>query len=99
MISGRGPPGATVIVRIDGREAAQGKTADGRYAISLPSPLTPGGHRLEVFGEGFTQAVMLQISAAQPLVAGPVRTENLAAGLRADWMTPGGGVQSTILVR
>jgi len=42
--------------------------------------------------------VAFQVTPAAPLVDGPLRSQLTSAGLRVDWMTPGGGVQSTILV-
>jgi hypothetical protein len=40
----------------------------------------------------------VQVTPAAPLAQGPLRSQLTSAGLRVDWMTPGGGVQSTILV-
>jgi hypothetical protein len=42
--------------------------------------------------------VTFQVSRAAPLAQGPLRSQITHAGLRLDWLTPGGGVQSTILV-
>jgi hypothetical protein len=42
--------------------------------------------------------VTFQTAPPAPLAQGPVRSQLTDAGLRVDWMTPGGGVQSTILV-
>jgi hypothetical protein len=99
VVSAAVAPGAAVVVRLEGREAAQGR-ADraGRFEGALPTPLQPGAHRLELSGEGFDEAVTVQVSPPAPLAQGPLRSQFTALGLRADWMTPGGGVQSTILV-
>jgi hypothetical protein len=94
-------PGATVIVRLDGRQAAEGRAdAAGRYVGSLgsQSPIRAGAHQLQVAGDGFADQVTAQLSAAAPLADGPMRSQLTPAGLRVDWMTPGGGVQSTLLV-
>jgi hypothetical protein len=96
------PPGATVILRVDGRQVAEGRAdAEGRYAASLPAagqpPVRPGQHQLELAGDGFSDRVPLMLSPAAPLAAGPLRSQLTPAGLRLDWMTPGGGVQSTLL--
>jgi hypothetical protein len=94
-------PGATVIVQLDGRQVAEGRAdASGRYEASLgsPNPVRPGAHQVEVFGDGFSDRAAVQLTPAAPLAQGPLRSQLTLAGLRVDWMTPGGGVQSTILV-
>jgi hypothetical protein len=102
-ISAAAGPGATLIVELDGRQVAEGKTdADGRYVV-VRSPanstrVPPGAHRVQVSGDGVRDAVSFQISPPQPLAQGPLRSQLTPAGLRVDWLTPGGGVQSTILV-
>jgi hypothetical protein len=95
-------PGVTVILRLDGRQVAEGRAdAAGRYAASLPAagqpPVRPGPHQLEVAGDGFSDTLALDLSPPAPLAAGPLRSQLTSAGLRFDWMTPGGGVQSTLL--
>ena len=103
-ISALVPPGATVILRLDGRQLAQGQAdAAGHYDASLPSagasaPVRRGLHQIQVYGDGFSDTVSFQLSVAPPLARGPVRSQLTPAGLRVDWMTPGGGVQSTLLV-
>ena len=103
-ISALAPPGATVILRLDGRQAAQGRAdAAGHYDASLPgagapAPIRRGLHQIQVYGDGFSDTVSFQLSVAPPLARGPVRSQLTPAGLRVDWMTPGGGVQSTLLV-
>jgi hypothetical protein len=94
-------PGATVIVRLDGRQAAEGRAdAGGHYEASLASstPIRSGTHQLQVFGDGFSDQVVVRLTPAAPLAAGPLRSQFTPAGLRVDWMTPGGGVQSTLLI-
>jgi hypothetical protein len=103
-VSASAAPGATVILKLDGRQAAEGRTdSAGRYDASLPSAgsqtrILPGAHQAQVFGDGFSDGVSFQVAAAAPLAQGPLRSQLTPAGLRVDWMTPGGGVQSTILV-
>ena len=89
------------LVRLDGHEATEGRAdATGRYVASLGSqtPIRPGAHELQVSGDGFTDRVTAQLSPAAPLAQGPARSQLTPAGLRVDWLTPGGGVQSTLLV-
>ena len=98
VISAWAPAGAVVALRVDGRPATQGRAdQQGRYEAPLQGALQ-GSHRLEMSAEGYNDAVALQITRAQPLAPGPMRAQNTGAGLRVDWTTPGGGVQSTILV-
>lgn len=103
-VTATAPPGATVILRLDGRQVAEGRAdGSGRYAVSLPAsgqpPIRPGGHLLQMTGDGFSDSAAIQLTPAQPLADGPLHSQFTPAGLRVDWMTPGGGLQSTILVR
>jgi hypothetical protein len=100
-VSVQAGPTATVIVGLDGHEATEGRAdATGRYVASLGSqtPIRPGPHQIQVSGDGFSDQVTVQLSPAAPLAQGPARSQLTPAGLRVDWMTPGGGVQSTLLV-
>ena len=104
-VSATAPPGVNVLLHLDGRLATQGRAdARGHYDASLPTPgssteIRSGPHQVRVSGDGFSDTVAFQVSPAPPLAAGPARSQLTAAGLRVDWMTPGGGVQSTILVQ
>jgi hypothetical protein len=95
------PAGATVIVHLDGNQVAEGRAdANGHYVVSLgsPKPVRPGRHGIQVSGDGFEDQAVAQITPAAPLAQGPLRSQFTSAGLRVDWMTPGGGEQSTLLV-
>ena len=104
QISAAAPAGASLVVRLDERQVANGRTDEaGRYEVSLPQTgsqtrILAGGHQAQVFGDGISDSVAFQVTPAAPLVDGPLRSQLTSAGLRVDWMTPGGGVQSTILV-
>jgi hypothetical protein len=103
-VSAWAAPGATVVLRLDGRQVAQGRAdAAGRYDASLPAtgqpaPVRPGRYLVQVAGDGFADSAAVLISPPAPLAQGPFSSQLTPAGLRVDWMTPGGGVQSTILV-
>jgi len=100
-VSVQAPPGAMVILRLDGRQAAEGRADTvGRYEASLGAgaPVGPGVHGLQVSGDRFTDETQALISPGAPLAQGPLRSQLTPAGLRVDWMTPGGGVQSTLLI-
>jgi len=101
VVSAAAPPGATVILRLDGHEAGLGRAdADGRYEASFgpPTPIRSGPHQVQVSGDGFSDQALVTVSPAAPLADGPLRSQLTPAGLRVDWMTPGGGVQSTVLI-
>jgi hypothetical protein len=103
-VSAKAPARTAVMLRLDGRLAAQGEAdGSGRYSASLPTQgssteIRPGAHQLQVSGEGFSDSVVFEVSPPAPLEQQPARSQLTSAGLRVDWMTPGGGVQSTILV-
>jgi len=99
VVSGVATPGAGLNVRVDRITRGGGRTDDeGRFFISLTASLSPGVHDIQVAGEGGETAVSIIVSPAAPLVYGPVRAERSSRGWRIDWMTPGGGVQTTLLI-
>ncbi len=96
IISGQAPPEGLFVAQINGRRAGEGRSdVSGRYEIRLNGPVPMGESRLRVFGEGLNREMVLRLSSPAPLVEGPVRVTPLVGGTRIDWMTPGGGVQST----
>ena len=58
-----------------------------------------GRRQIDVFGDATENPVEIEATPAAALSSGPFRAAAVAAGLRVDWMTPGGGVQSTILLK
>jgi len=98
VISGTAPASTLVFLRIDGRQLAEARVdAGGRYNILLTQPLH-GAHALEVAGDTFLSTGRVEVSRAAPLAAGPVRSQLTRGGRRIDWLTPGGGVQTTVLL-
>ncbi|RAK52327.1 hypothetical protein [Phenylobacterium deserti] len=96
VLSGRAPPNALLAVRVDGRHATDGRAdEEGRYSIALPTPA--GRRRFEVVSDGVAQTLEVDLARAPPLAEGPLRSQFSPSGLQLDWLTPGGGVQSTIL--
>jgi hypothetical protein len=99
VVSGLAPPQGLVFLRLDGRQIAEIRAdAAGRYAIALNQPVPPGAHTVEVTGDSFTNTAQVDVAPAAPLASGPMRSQFTKAGLRIDWLTPGGGVQSTVLL-
>lgn len=100
VVSGRGPAGASVSARIDGHKLGEGRVdEDGRFSLALSGPVPPGSHSLKVFGDQLDASLVVDARPAAPLTSGPFRATPVPAGLRVDWMTPGGGVQTTLVIR
>ncbi len=98
VISGRAPPRSTFDIRVNGRQTAEASSdAEGRFEVVLNSPLTPGRRRLQMIGPGYEATV--DVAVSRPIVppAGPLRAAQSPGALRIDWITPGGGLQTTIL--
>ena len=99
VIAGLAAPGATVTVRVDGVQRGQSAAdAEGRFDVALSQPLARGDHQIEAADGEHQAATVAPVSPAPNLTAGPYRAERAALGWRIDWLTPGGGVQSTIIV-
>ena len=100
VISGMATPGAGLGVRVDRTPRAEGQAAeDGRFSLSLSETLGAGAHDIQVSGEGGEQKITVMVSPAPPLVDGPVRAQRVDGGWRVDWMTPAGGVQTTLMTQ
>lgn len=98
MVSGVAGPGEGLTLRVDGRQAVEGRAgSDGRFAIALSQPVSPGPHEVRIFGNRADWSVGFDARPALALADGPFRVTGVARGLRVDWMTPGGGVQTTLL--
>jgi len=98
VLSGWAPPKSAITVNVDGAARARVEPgADGRFMLTLDKPLGAGPHAVEVAGGGAPWRGSLDVSPASPLTAGPFRAAAVAGGWRVDWLTPGGGVQSTVI--
>lgn len=98
VVSGRAPAGTSLSAWVDGRRAAEGRADQaGAFSLSLNAPLRDGGHDVKVFGESIDSRISFSAAQAQPLVGGPFRVAPTPGGVRVDWITPGGGVQSTVV--
>jgi hypothetical protein len=98
VISGAASPGANIGVTIDGIQRPAVSDADGRFILALNEPLSVGPHQIEAAQGPGRVRVEVPISAAAPLTPGPFRADRTPFGWRIDWMTPGGGVQTTLIV-
>lgn len=97
MISGIGTIDAEIGLRVD-RTAAGASSVDrqGRFTFALSQPLGSGPHEVELSGEGGEDVVIAEGQRAAPLDR-LFRAERAGRAWRIDWMTPGGGMQSTLL--
>ncbi|MDO8297874.1 MAG: hypothetical protein Q7T19_15725 [Caulobacter sp.] len=97
MISGVGTVGAEIGLRLD-RAAAGGSAIDrqGRFSFALSRPMSSASHELEISGEGGEDVLVVATGRPDPLDR-PFRASRLAGAWRIDWMTPGGGAQTTLL--
>lgn len=99
VVSGVAPADAAVTVRADSRQAAEGRSdAAGRFSIAFNQPLTAGTHRIEIGGEAWEADAVFEVTPAGPVAGAPYRVSTSAGGVvRVDWMTPGGGLQTTLI--
>lgn len=100
IVSGQAPPETPVAISVDGRPAMQTRGgADGRLSVTLAQPLTPGRHVVSfASGANPPHEAAFTIADAPPALAEPMRTERQEGRWRIDWLTPGGGVQTTLLM-
>jgi len=98
LVSGRAGAGEGLTLRIDGRQPVEGRAStDGRFSMAFSQPISPGPHEVRIFGNRTDWTVNFDARPAAALADGPFRVAPLPKGLRIDWMTPAGGVQTTIL--
>lgn len=100
VISGFAPPEAILSVRIDGRTVSTSGRTDtaGRFILPFGAPVPPGRHQVRLQGENLDLTAVVDATPAPPPEAGAFRATRTAYGLRIDWLTPGGGLQSTLLL-
>ena len=96
VVSGFSAPGSRVSAWIDGDKMGDGRVDSlGRFVLALSGPVSPGRHTLKVFGEDIDTTRTVDAGRATALTTGPFRTTQVGPHLRVDWMTPGGGEQTT----
>jgi hypothetical protein len=98
VVSGRSRPGETVRLRLDGKDVGEDRADPaGVFSVALPQALKPGPHMLTAIVNGLHASATLVAEPPAPIPAGPYAASRVAGGWRIDWITPGGGVQSTIV--
>ncbi|MEW6017375.1 MAG: carboxypeptidase-like regulatory domain-containing protein [Pseudomonadota bacterium] len=100
IVTGQAPPEAAFTVRIDGRPVSTNGRADasGRFTLPFGAPVPPGRHRIEIQGEGFALTGIVDATPAAPPQGAAFQATMTPLGLRIDWLTPGGGLQSTLIL-
>ncbi len=64
----------------------------------LPKPLAPGARRLQAVTPKAVAAAQITVTPPAPPRDGPYRAVPEGGGWRIDWVTPGGGPQTTLLL-
>jgi hypothetical protein len=98
VVSGRTRAASPVRVLVDGQPSIEGAAGpDGRFSLALPKPLPPGRHQLQALTpQAMAEAVVAMTPPLPPRNA-PFQAQSSPSGWRVDWITPGGGVQTTLL--
>ncbi len=99
VISGVAPAGAPVRLMVDGMVALDAAARpDGHFSLTLPKALPPGVHKLEALAGNAAAPVTISVGLIAPLTQGPYRISQAGGGWRVDWVTPGEGLQTTLLL-
>ena len=100
VISGFAPAGASLRLGVDGAPAPGEAKADrsGRFFIGSPVVLKPGPHQIRVQSPTQAAEADIAISPPGPISGQPYRTARQGGAWRVDWITPGGGVQTSLIL-
>lgn len=103
VVSGLAGVGKTLRVQVDGHDAGEGRSNQGgAFSISLSDVLKPGAHTAVVHLTGEpaparSAAVAFDVAPPPASFPPPLLAQRLDTGWRLDWVTPGGGVQTTLV--
>jgi hypothetical protein len=99
VVSGRATIGVPVRLLVDDMVAIEAPAgADGRFSLTLPKALPSGSHHIRALTAKASAAAAVTITPIAPLTEGPFRITRSGAAWRVDWMTPGAGLQTTLLL-
>jgi hypothetical protein len=97
-LSGVAGPRETVTVRVDGVERSQGSAdSAGRFVLAL-QPLAAGPHAFELMGAAQQIHFSAAVDAPAPLGKATYAAQKAGQAWRIDWVTPGGGEQTTLIL-
>jgi hypothetical protein len=98
VVSGLARPGATARLIVDGAAAGETRVNErGRFSVILATTLKPGDHEARVEAADQAASAKFTIEAPAPISGLPYRGERTPFGWRVDWLTPGGGEQTTLI--
>jgi hypothetical protein len=99
VVSGRAAPHALVDLWVDGARRSRAPTdAGGSFSAPLDEPLGFADHELEIVEGARRTNAHPRLAPAEALTGGPYRATSTPDGWRIDWITPGGGLQTTLLL-
>jgi hypothetical protein len=97
-VSGLARPGAVARLAVDGAAAGEARVGErGRFSISLTSSLKPGDHEVRVDCADQSVTVKFTLDHPRTISGLPYHGERTPGGWRIDWLTPGGGEQTTLI--
>ena len=97
-LSGVAAPHETVTVRVDGVERSQGSAdSAGRFVLAL-QPLAAGAHEFELMGVAQQIHFAAAVEAPAALGKATYAAQKTGQAWRIDWVTPGGGEQTTLIL-
>lgn len=98
VASGRARPGQVVRMLLDGIDAGENRAdAVGIFDVTLSQVLRPGTHELVAQAAGGEARARFQASPPAPVASGFFSASRVQDAWRITWVTPGGGVQSTVV--
>ena len=100
VISGFASAGAALKLVVDGAAAPGEVKADqgGRFFIGSPVMLRPGAHQVRVQGAAQAASADIAVGPPGPISGQPYRAVRQGGAWRVDWTTPGGGVQTSLIL-
>jgi hypothetical protein len=98
VVAGLARPGEAVRITLDGADAGEGRAnAQGIFTVPLSRTLAPSAHTLTATSALGSASAAFEASPASAIARPPFTASRAASSWRIDWMTPGGGVQTTVL--
>jgi hypothetical protein len=99
VVSGRAPPRTVIDLMVDGaRRARTVAGPSGAFSVPLAEPLGFADHQLRIVAGDRSADASPRLTPPEPLSGWPYRATRTASAWRIDWLTPGGGLQSTLLL-
>jgi hypothetical protein len=99
VISGTAKAGSPLRAVIDGAAAGEIHASPrSHFSMALTSVLRPGQHQIQIQSAAGAAQAAVSVGPPHAAVAGlPYRGERVDGGWRIDWLTPGGGPQTTVV--